>query len=263
MVGTTLSIVGKEAYRFATTTWTARPPMLDRVSANDRSVLGAAPDALLIIDAFGTICYGNRHVCALFGYAPEQIIGESIELLFPERLRSAKVGCRNAFAGDSHMQPTDAWIELFGLRHDGTEFPLHMIVSSLEEATGGLSVVILRDSTLRKRVEDELIVARGAVEAMRDLADRMRHSARRLLSDARADLRQPLQALVLLNRMLRETVKDPDASELLLPAARPRCASAARGKALQCARDEGRLGSDSLDGPKKITLAEIDAVLPQ
>jgi hypothetical protein len=84
------------------------------------------------------------------------------------------------------------------------------------EATGGLSVAILRDSTLCKRVEDELIVARGAVEAMRDLADRMRLSTRPLLSDASADLRQPLQALTLLNRMLRGTVKDPDAAQLVL-----------------------------------------------
>jgi len=155
--------------------------MFDRLSASDRSALSAAPDALLIIDTFGTIWYGNRHVCALFGYAPDQIIGESMEVLFPERFRSSQVGCRNAFTGNSHMQPGDARIELFGLRHDGTEFPLHIVVSPLEEATGGLSVAILRDSTLCKRVEDELIVARGAVEAMRDLADRMRHSTRRLL----------------------------------------------------------------------------------
>lgn len=87
--------------------------MFDRLSASDRSALSAAADAMLLIDTFGTIWYGNRHVCALFGYAPDQIIGESMEVLFPERFRSSQVGCRNAFAGNSHMQPADAWIDLF------------------------------------------------------------------------------------------------------------------------------------------------------
>jgi PAS domain S-box-containing protein len=59
-----------------------------------RSALDAAPDAMIIIDAFGVIRYTNRQVSALFGYRHDEIIGQSIEQLMPERFRARHVSHR-------------------------------------------------------------------------------------------------------------------------------------------------------------------------
>ena len=59
-----------------------------------RSALDAAPDAMLIIDDAGFIRFTNQQVTALFGYARDEIIGQSIETLMPERFRTRHVGHR-------------------------------------------------------------------------------------------------------------------------------------------------------------------------
>ena len=69
-----------------------------------RSVFHDAPDALIVIDAFGTVWFANRQVCALFGYSAEEIIGEGIERLLPERFRARHVGHRGVF-GNNVMLP--------------------------------------------------------------------------------------------------------------------------------------------------------------
>src|ERR1700716_437607 len=67
-------------------------------------VLDAAPDAMVIIDTFGTIWFANRRVSALFGFAHEQIIGESIETLMPERVRARHTAHRMHFLSDVRVR---------------------------------------------------------------------------------------------------------------------------------------------------------------
>jgi PAS domain S-box-containing protein len=62
-----------------------------------RSALDAAPDAMIIIDAGGIICFTNRQVSALFGYEHDDIVGQSIEMLMPRRFRARHVGHRENY----------------------------------------------------------------------------------------------------------------------------------------------------------------------
>src|SRR6202044_2380550 len=180
-----------------------------------RSVLDDAPDAMIIIDDFGTIWFANRQVSALFGYARDEIIGESIETLMPERFRAEHIGHRGNFVGNVRVRRMGGGLDLVGQRRDGTEFPLEISLSPVEDVGRTLVVATIRDVSERKRVEAQLLVARDAIEAMRELADRANQGRKRFLEAASHDLREPLQALIFLNGSLRRLSTDPDAVEAM------------------------------------------------
>ncbi len=180
------------------------------------STLDAAPDAMLIIDASGSICFTNRQVSLLFGYPHEEIVGEPIEKLLPERFRTQHVGHRARYVDNLRMRPMGIGLELFGRRRDGTEFPLEISLSPIQDGDRTLVAAAIRDATDRKRIEAELIVARDASEAMRELADRANQAKSRFLATASHDLRQPLQTLALLNGTLRRIVTFANAADALL-----------------------------------------------
>jgi PAS domain S-box-containing protein len=180
-----------------------------------RSVFHDAPDALIVIDAFGTVWFANRQVCALFGYRAEDIIGEGIEKLLPERFRARHVGHREAFGNNVSARTMGAGLDLYGRRRDGSEFPLEVSLSPIEDVGRTLIAAAIRDVTESKRAENELLVARDAVEAMRELADRANQGRRRFLDAAGRELRQPLQTLALRNEDLRRRVSGAAALEAL------------------------------------------------
>jgi protein-histidine pros-kinase len=176
-----------------------------------RRVLDAAPDAMVVIDAFGTIWFANRRVSALFGYDHDEIIGQDIEMLMPERFRGQHVGHQGDLASNVRVRTVGPGLDLYGQRRDGTEFPLEISLSPIEDVGRTLVAAAIRDVTDRKRVEAELVVARDAIEAMRELAERADQGGKRILEVAGHDLRQPLQTLVRLNDTLRRLSTDPGA----------------------------------------------------
>lgn len=194
-----------------------------------RGALDAAPDAMIIIDATGIIRFANRRVAALFGYTHEEIIGKDVELLMPGRFRIRHVDHRQAYIDTPRVRPMGEKLALFGQRRDGTEFPVEISLSPIQDGERTLVAAAIRDATLRNRIEAELREAREASEHARSVADHLREVAdearetadranqtkSRFLATASHDLRQPLQTLALLNGALRRTVTDVDAMELL------------------------------------------------
>ena len=194
-----------------------------------RSALDAAPDAMIIIDARGFIRYANRQVSALFGYSHEDIIGKEVEQLMPERYRVRHLGHRESYVRNVRIRPMGQGLELFGRRRDGSEFPVEISLSPIEDGDRVLTAAAIRDVTDRKRVEAELIVARESAERARAAADRQRQIAdearesadranqgkSRFLATASHDLRQPLQTLALLNGALRRIDTDSDSAVAL------------------------------------------------
>ena len=194
-----------------------------------RSALDAAPDAMIIIDSEGVIRYANRQVSAVFGYSYEEVIGKHVEQLMPERYRARHISHRDGYVRNIRVRPMGQGLELFGLRNDGTEFPVEICLSPIDRGERVLTAAAIRDVTDRKRVEAELIVARETAERARvaadrqrqiadearELADRANQGKSRFLATASHDLRQPLQTLALLNGALRRMDADPDSAEAL------------------------------------------------
>lgn len=180
-----------------------------------RRVLDAAPDAMVIIDAFGTIWFANRRVCTLFGYAHDDLIGESIDTLMAERFRGEPIASRGNLVSSVRVRSVEPGLELHGQRSDGTEFPIEISLSPIDDVGQSLVAAAIRDVSYVKRIEAELVVARDAIEAMRDLADRANQGRERYLEAASHDLRQPLQNLVRLNAALRRHMTTPGALEVV------------------------------------------------
>jgi PAS domain S-box-containing protein len=188
-----------------------------------RSALDSAPDAMLLVDANGVIVFANQQVSALFGYTRDEVRGQTVELLMPERFRALHPGHRADFASEQRRtRPMGVGLELYARHKDGSEFPVEISLSPIEDHSGRLVAAAIRDVTERKRVQQELVHAREtaddsrkSADAAREAADRANQAKSRFLATASHDLRQPLQSLALLNGTLRRLVDHPDALEVL------------------------------------------------
>ncbi len=173
-----------------------------------RNVLDLAPDALIIIDAHGVIRFANRQVTALFGHAPAAVVGKPVEVLLPDRFRQRHVAHRSRYTSNVRVRPMGMGLDLFGIRADGSEFPVEISLSPIVEGDETLVAAAIRDVSERKRVEAEL------KEARRE-AEHANLGKSRFLATASHDLRQPLQTLGLLNGALRRRVHDTDSQDIL------------------------------------------------
>ena len=98
----------------------------DRKKAEERfkDLLESAPDAMVIVNKDGRIVLINAQTERLFGYRREELIGQQVELLVPERIRADHPSLRQRFYGNPSVRVMGIGLELFGLRKDGTEFPI-------------------------------------------------------------------------------------------------------------------------------------------
>jgi formate hydrogenlyase transcriptional activator len=116
----------------------------------------ASPDAIVVTDAEGRITSINSQVERLFGYGRQQLIGESVEILVPERFRKAHPGHRGAYNAHASVRPMGAGLELFGRRRDGSEFPVDIMLSPMETAKGRVVISVIRDISDRKKAQEAI-----------------------------------------------------------------------------------------------------------
>jgi PAS domain S-box-containing protein len=119
-----------------------------------RSLLESAPDAMVVIDANGAIVLVNSRTSTMFGYPPEELLGQLVEMLVPDRFRAQHSGHRKKYASRPYAREMGkAGVDLYGIRKNGEEFPIEVDLSPIETNAGMLVSSLIRDVSERKRVE--------------------------------------------------------------------------------------------------------------
>jgi PAS domain S-box-containing protein len=139
------------------------------------NLLESAPDAIIIVDAAGLMVLVNTQAERLFGYGREELLGQQIEMLLPERFRDKHVADRSAYTAKPRTRPMGTGTGLLGRRKDGTEVTLEISLSPLGTERGLLVTSVIRDITERRKLEQlqrdremlrtEQLVAIGQVAA--------------------------------------------------------------------------------------------------
>ncbi len=122
-----------------------------------RTLLEAVPDAIVAVNHEGVILQINSQTESLFGYAREELIGQRIETLVPDRQREQHRHHFAHFADKPKTRRMGAGLDLKGRRRDGSEFPVEISLSPVATENGMLVLSAIRDVSDRKRIEEDLV----------------------------------------------------------------------------------------------------------
>ncbi len=134
-------------------------PSLPSISTADvLAFLDISPDGLVIINSAGSIVLVNRQTEALFGYAPEELIGQPLDLLLPQRYRAVHAIHRERYFSAPRTRPMGVGLNLVGRRKDGSEFPVEislnpLLLDDVLHAIGAIRDVSVQRATERERLQ--------------------------------------------------------------------------------------------------------------
>lgn len=157
-------------------------------------LLDAAPDPTVIVDQRGHIVYANSRVAEVLGYAPTELIGQTVEILLPEEVRANHPHHRDGFFNQPRARAMGGALELHARKKDGVTIPVEISLSPVKTAHGTLVSSSIRDISSQKLLAQDLAQANRAKS--------------RFLAAASHDLRQPIQTLNLLNKTAAKLATD-------------------------------------------------------
>lgn len=159
-----------------------------------RAVIDTAVDGVIIIDSSGNVEMFNPACRRLFGYSPEEVIGQNVKMLMPPYYRDEHDGYIQEYRETGVAKVIGIGREAVGMRKDGTEFPMELSVGEARKGGEQIFVGIIRDISERKRAENALA---ESVKEMEAFAYSVAH-----------DLKAPLRAINGFSEALAEDYAD-------------------------------------------------------
>lgn len=153
-----------------------------------RNVTETANDAIISADADGRIVYVNRAAEQTFCYSTDELVGQPLTMLMPDRFRNTHLAGFERFLKTGEAQVLGKTLELVGQRHGGAEFPLEISLSTWKTGEGVFFTGILSDITDRKRAEEELRLRNAQLDSANKELEAFSYSVSH-------DLRAPLRSI--------------------------------------------------------------------
>jgi len=148
--------------------------------ARYRGLLEAAPDAMVVVDESGAIVLLNLQAEKQFGYQRDELVGQPVTNIIPEGFAERLIADDLRPAAEALAQQIGTGIELTARRKDGSEFPIEIMLSPLDSADGILVTAAIRDLSVRKAAENQLLQAQK-LESIGRLAGGIAHDFNNML----------------------------------------------------------------------------------
>ncbi len=200
--------------------------------------MDTSPDAIFLVDSTGRISYVNDRVNDLFGYEPDELLGEAIEEVVPEAIRDSHAADRDSYIEDPTTRPMGSGLDLAARRKDGSTFPVNISLSPIEIDESTYVISVVRDvtdqealrakyKTILEAVPDPVVVADAAtgkiVESNEQVIDLLGYEPAELRGEAQTFLHPSGEADRYRNLFERHVARDqaiftqfPDGSDLYL-----------------------------------------------
>jgi len=165
-----------------------------RLEENFKQIVSAAPIGMLISDADGIIKQSNQQLLSIFGYEADELIGQSVELLVPERNRQQHIAQRTDFVTNPSLRPMGVTRDLTGLHKTGTEIPIEIALNPIDTNDGHYVIATINDISERKKAELKLKQANADLDEFTYVASH--------------DLKSPLRGIASLAEWIEEDLGD-------------------------------------------------------
>jgi PAS domain S-box-containing protein len=171
--------------------------------AHLRSILDTVPEAMIVIDTKGAVTSFSAAAAQLFGYRPEEVVGQNVKMLMPEPYRSEHDGYIGHYLSTGEARIIGYGRVVKGLTKDGAIFPMELAVGEARSSGQRIFTGFIRDLTSRQKMEEELRQSQK-MEAIGQLTGGLAHDFNNLLTVITGNL-----------EMLEMGLKDPKQRELL------------------------------------------------